>query len=352
MVGNPKKLFSQRCRQGARLETLCNGDWWEAVIKAVQGDRAMIHYVGGEEDEDEWIQMNSTRLRPPQGSKVESSSSLNGAKKQGISAGCPDKGQAAPVGVDNTTGHDVAGQRPMRRSRMLSDDARLALALQKGELRASRSRFGSGENTSIGGDGNRRLQKSEDDSADLQPRVNPSSTNPSQKSGKRAPLSHGLKPSAIADPGPKPKIQKQTIEKRVKKVTSIRPPPRAPVQNHSLNSSSTMSRQNVAKSANVPAGCVCISLEPDRSVPLEMTFPSLRLNRITTTEDVTVLQIKRQILDEICPGLALAEIEIRTPSGMRVGPEHSIQFVRTVMWPKSMGELVLKYSRRSNDRLL
>ncbi len=348
-VFSPEARFS---RQGARLETFCDGDWWESLIVAVQDDRAMIHYVGGEEDEDEWINMNSTRLRPPQGPKVATSSSPSGPNKQGFSARRPDKVRSLPKGVENIAGQDVAEQRPVRRSRMLSDDARLALALQEEELRASRSRFGGGE--SIGGGGSREVyasshKKTSTPGADLQPHSKPSLMNSS-------PLldSHETKASARADLGPKPKIRKLTKEKPVSvdKVTFVSPPPHTPVQKHSSNSSSTTLRRNVAKTGKVPAGCVCIFLEPDQSVPSEMTFPSLRLNQITTTEDATVLQIKRQILDEICPGLTAAEIEIRTPSGMRVGPEHSIQFVRTVMWPKSMGDLVLKYSRRSNDRLL
>uniref|UniRef100_A0A7S0M9U5 Uncharacterized protein n=2 Tax=Cryptomonas curvata TaxID=233186 RepID=A0A7S0M9U5_9CRYP len=314
----------------------------------------MIHYVGGEEDEDEWINMNSTRLRPPQDPKVASLSSPVGAKKQRSSARSSNKGRALPVVVENTAGQDAAVQRPMRRSRMLSDDARLALALQEEELRASRSRFGGGESIGSGG-GSRGVHASSSQAhkristtgADIQPHAKPLSTNSS------ALLDFHVKAaSASAELGLKPKIRKLTNDTCVEKVTVIRPPPRAPAQKQSLNSSSTTSRRNLANSGKVPAGCVCIFLEPDESVPLEMTLPSLRLNQITTTEDATVLQIRRQILDEICPGLTAAEIEIRTPSGMRVGPEHSIQFVRTVMWPKSMGDFVLKYSRRSNDRLL
>jgi hypothetical protein len=325
------------------------------VIVAVQGDRAMIHYVGGEEDEDEWINMNSARLRPPQLPKVPSSSSPSGAKKQGFSARCSDKKQTLSVGVKDTSGYDDAGQRPMRRSRMLSDDARLALALQEEELRASHSRLGGGEGN--GGSGSRgvhasslsRAQKRTNTTgAHLQPHHGkPSSTNSTT-----LPESHGTNSSARADLVPKPKTRKLTKEKSADKVAVVLPPPRTAVQNHSLSSSSTTSRRKVAKSGKAAAGYVSIFLEPDGSVPSEMTFPSLRLNQITTAEDATVLQIKQQILDEICPGLTVAEIEIRTLSGMRVGPEHSIQFVRTVMWPRSMGDLVLKYSRRSNDRLL
>ena len=59
---NEHTIFSQ----GARLETYYNGDWWESQVLRLQDDRVKIHYIGGKDDEDEWLLKSSLRLRPPQ----------------------------------------------------------------------------------------------------------------------------------------------------------------------------------------------------------------------------------------------------------------------------------------------
>lgn len=68
-------------------------------------------------------------------------------------------------------------------------------------------------------------------------------------------------------------------------------------------------------------------------------------------EDATVLDIKRRIVEEACPGTSAAEIDVRAPSGMLLGQDHSLKFVRTVLWPPSRGELVLRYSRKAKSLL-
>ena len=56
---------------GNHVEVFCDDDWWQAVIlknKAGQtADEMQIYvgYIGGSEDDNEWLPITSTRVRPP-----------------------------------------------------------------------------------------------------------------------------------------------------------------------------------------------------------------------------------------------------------------------------------------------
>ena len=96
----------------------------------------MIHYIGGKEDEDEWINKDSHRLRPPQHAgnsfthkEIDKSSNFSDAPNQ-----------HKMIADAKVMGAEECGQRPHRKSRVSSDDARLAHALQEEEVRASRMR--------------------------------------------------------------------------------------------------------------------------------------------------------------------------------------------------------------------
>ena len=43
--------------KGGSVEVESAGEWWEATISKVRDDKVKVHYVGGTEDEDEWIQL-------------------------------------------------------------------------------------------------------------------------------------------------------------------------------------------------------------------------------------------------------------------------------------------------------
>eukprot|EP00291_Cryptomonas_curvata_P022124 CAMPEP_0172168450 /NCGR_PEP_ID=MMETSP1050-20130122/10151_1 /TAXON_ID=233186 /ORGANISM="Cryptomonas curvata, Strain CCAP979/52" /LENGTH=324 /DNA_ID=CAMNT_0012839387 /DNA_START=101 /DNA_END=1074 /DNA_ORIENTATION=+ len=118
--------------KGAALEAFFDGEWWEADIIQLQDDHVMIHYVGGNEDEDEWILKTSDRLRPPQPAIMPEGSSVTTVitKKHSISG----------LNVRELDDHQrskSADQRPMRQSRILSNDSRLAMQLQEQEVMAA-----------------------------------------------------------------------------------------------------------------------------------------------------------------------------------------------------------------------
>ena len=51
--------------KGGAVEVESAGEWWEATISKVRDDKIKVHYVGGTEDEDEWIQLKRfERTRP------------------------------------------------------------------------------------------------------------------------------------------------------------------------------------------------------------------------------------------------------------------------------------------------
>jgi hypothetical protein len=66
------KNFKKWLQVGKSVEVKWDGEWWQAKVKKVRTDRlgvkpewVFVSYVGGRQDEDEWIQMSSKRVRPP-----------------------------------------------------------------------------------------------------------------------------------------------------------------------------------------------------------------------------------------------------------------------------------------------
>ena len=90
------------------------------------------------------------------------------------------------------------------------------------------------------------------------------------------------------------------------------------------------------------AGMVSFVLLPDRSD--DKPIPALKSSRMCLSEDIPVCNLKRFVVEEVLPELCAAQITIRTASGVLVGHDHSLRYVRTFLWPKSKGDLVLKYS--------
>lgn len=48
--------------KGRRVEVESEGEWWDAEILKIKHGQFKIHYVGGLDDEDEWIEIG--RYRP------------------------------------------------------------------------------------------------------------------------------------------------------------------------------------------------------------------------------------------------------------------------------------------------
>ncbi len=47
------------------MEVFTEKEWWDAQVVVRRDAMVLVHYVGSTEEEDEWIQLNSKRIRPP-----------------------------------------------------------------------------------------------------------------------------------------------------------------------------------------------------------------------------------------------------------------------------------------------
>ena len=325
--------------QGSRLETFCDGDWWESFVLDVQGDRVMIHYVGGDEDEDEWIPKDSTRLRLPQDERPPVHRSSGIVEKKLLSK--PDKAKASSR-VDELAESGGSSQRPVRRSRLLSDDARLALALQEEELRVSR--------TKVGGNNVARQNSSSSASRKKTPAMytQPEESNAAQKAIRTVGSlpSDDVATTPTMAPNPrklkKPRSEhgndkKQTDSPFCPSSTKTTTQPSVPAQRRQPTSSST-------KADHLTVGGMRVSVVPDETVAVCEALPALQRSRMSLSEEMVVSFIKRHIVDEVCPEKSVSEIDIRTPSGLLLGQDHSLRFIRAILWPPSKGDFVLKYS--------
>ena len=48
-------------QKGSLVEVLSGGEWWDAEVTKLKGGQARVHYVGGAEEEDEWIPISRSR---------------------------------------------------------------------------------------------------------------------------------------------------------------------------------------------------------------------------------------------------------------------------------------------------
>ncbi len=87
---------------------------------------------------------------------------------------------------------------------------------------------------------------------------------------------------------------------------------------------------------------VSLQLVPDETVP--KTKPRLKQSRLRLREDDTVMVVKRRVHEEVFPNVEASKVEIRTPSNILCGQDHSLKYVRTFLWPPSKGELTLVYN--------
>jgi hypothetical protein len=338
--------------QGARLETYYNGDWWESQVLRLQDDRVKIHYIGGKKNEDEWLPKSSLRLRPPQ--------SQNKAKTQ-ISSPGPSKStpKVMPASecreVDSNQAHEDSGQRPVRQSRITAGDARLAYMLQEEEMKATRK---------ILSDIRKRKRQ-----PSPQPSKEPNIPDTFEKTGKQSPRN-----SAI--PAKQEKIKEHVTghfldrESNLLSKSSCKDSTRSCVPHRipSTDANKAMHRtqaklkseasvappEKVKRAVASPVleeknGMVSFFIHADSSS--EICLPALKRRRMCLAEDCPIFQIKRLIVDEILPGMCATKIELRTQCGALVGQDHTLKYVRAVLWPKSRGDLTLLY-RLSQDKML
>eukprot|EP00291_Cryptomonas_curvata_P019737 CAMPEP_0172176828 /NCGR_PEP_ID=MMETSP1050-20130122/15062_1 /TAXON_ID=233186 /ORGANISM="Cryptomonas curvata, Strain CCAP979/52" /LENGTH=309 /DNA_ID=CAMNT_0012849209 /DNA_START=383 /DNA_END=1312 /DNA_ORIENTATION=- len=301
--------------QGAALEAFFDGEWWEADIIQLQDDHVMIHYVGGNEDEDEWILKTSDRLRPPQPAIMPEGSSVTTVitKKHSISG----------LNVRELDDHQrskSADQRPMRQSRILSNDSRLAMQLQEQEVMAATAARGKAIH-------NRKKSRTQSHRRSTKSIVVERSANPAPASCDSSESIHDAE------------ITLKSLQ------SSEWKQPSSPVNASAEGGVSLYKKQKKSHKGVVSedgSGMVSFCILPDESS--SSPLPPLKQSRICLPEDSPVFQVKRLIMDEVLPEICAAQIVIRTEAGMHVGQDHSLRYVRTILWPKSRGELVLKYS--------
>jgi len=302
-------------RQGTSLETHFEGDWWETKVVRSQDSVALVHYVGGDTEEDEWIPFDSVRFRLPQPSAE---------KKEQINDAMADS-------EDNP-----GSERPMRRSRMLSDDARLALQLQDEELKAAR--------------GMKRVKPAAPPPAkDAGPSgaaAKKSKAAPSEKLAGASAKGIGAAPaSAKGGRGGSKAAAAPALGRGGGAAGKIKAAASA-----SQGKSSRAERGTKAPAKSPPpSDAVSFTLEPWPSAQEDV--PPLRSSRMTLQEDQTVLIIKRRLVEEVYPGTDVSKVEIRTESGIKCGQDHSLKYVRTFLWPPSKGNLILFYCQAADSFL-
>ena len=324
-------------RQGTRLEVNFDGDWWEAQIVRAEDTCIRIHYEGGDEDEDEWVAKCSDRLRPPQ---------HEGDSERLCSSKSPKSpGRVVPFTEDrDVDGHRDAGMehRPVRKSRMMSDDARLALQLQEEEVRAARG---------MAGFFHRRGSQSSHPSKRAKTQDTPcvSAAQVAKQPTKDLPADAALPkiktvPEKKAQPKTGSRVTADATRDLSKAVAANTPRRASAAESSSASSPSTVTKARRAKPAKLEekSGAVSFFIFPDESS--SEVIPTIKRTHMTLMEDMTVFHVKRQIIDEVLPGLCATQIDIRTSSGMLLGQDHSLRYVRTILWPRCNGDLVLKYS--------
>lgn len=210
---------------------------------------------------------------------------------------------------------------------MLSDDARLALQLQDEELKAAR--------------GMKRIKPpsapaaKDAASAVKKPKTEPKKPAASAPAKAAAPAKGGKQTTNSGGAGGKGKASASQASARA-----------APKTERGATAAKGVPKEASAKSSStssqkVPSDSVYFTLEPWPSAQEEV--PTLRRSSMTLHEDQTVLSIKRRIVEEAYPGTDVSRVEIRTPTGIKCGQEHSLKYVRGFLWPVSKGDLVMYY---------
>lgn len=237
----------------------------------------------------------------------------------------------------------VGAERPMRRSRMLSDDARLALQLQDEELKAARGmkRPKSALPTSDTDSPSSTKRAKQEAGASSKSTAKPSEARGSGGGRVAGQQERRTEPSAKNKGAARASVVSASRPKEVSRPEraggTVRRESKAP------------KKSNVSSSPAVSSDTVSFTLEPWPSAQEDV--PQLRRSSMTLQEDQTILSIKRKIVEEAYPGTDVSKVEIRTPTGIKCGQDHSLKYVRSFLWPVSKGDLVLYYCQAADSFL-
>jgi hypothetical protein len=243
-------------------------------------------------------------------------------------------------------GDGGASERPMRRSRMLSDDARLALQLQDEELKAAR--------------GMKRVKhaaaRETESSLPVAKKAKAASEKRAGASAANASAARGKAPAAQSQArGRGAAAKSKAAGPSATQGSSSRPAAAGRgAKTERAGVRAKAESQGPARSTNLASetessDSVTFRLEPWPSAQEEV--PPLRGSRMTLQEDQTVISIKRRVVEEAYPGTEVSRVEIRTPTGIKCGQDHSLKYVRTFLWPASKGDLVLYYCQAADSFL-
>jgi hypothetical protein len=214
---------------------------------------------------------------------------------------------------ENEDFSECLNSRPVRRSRILSDDAKLARELQEQEWRYVRGIAG-------------KKPKQEPAPAEHQSH---------SKAGSQKPQA-ARKQKAAGAPAIPPNYD-NISEDRVAGSAS---------QEISHAAADIPRRKLAAKRKARPEdqdepGTISFTLVADE---MKESLPATRPVHVMG-EDSTVMQIKQLVIEKLLPGDSVNNVVLRTPAGLLLGNEHSLKYVRYFLWPPTKGQLNLVYSR-------
>jgi len=241
----------------------------------------------------------------------------------------------------------AGSERPMRRSRMLSDDARLALQLQDEELKAARGmkrpKPAAAAHRAEPSGSVKRAKNPSDAGASSKAASKGAGRSSGGGSSSRGVAGQGaghVEPSAKSKGAPRANPAGYSLTAPVSR------PDRA---GGSGNTNSKAANKSNPKPQAAPSDKVSFKLEPWPSAQEDV--PELRRSSMTLQEDQTILSIKRKLVEEAYPGTDVSKVEIRTPTGIKCGQDHSLKYVRSFLWPISKGDLVLYYCQAAESFL-
>jgi len=233
----------------------------------------------------------------------------------------------------------------MRRSRMLSDDARLALQLQDEELKAARGmkRVKASSSTK---DAEPSAAAAAKKSKTQQEKSAPAPAKTASKGGRGAQVA--ATPAPATGRGAAADAKSKTAASSTQSA-GAKAPQASRAAKAGVSKAPARSTPAVSQRETTDAGSVSFTLEPWPEAPEEV--PPLRKSSMTLEEDQTVLNIKRRVVEEAYPGTDVTKVDIRTPSGIKCGQDHSLKYIRTFLWPVSKGPLVLYYCQAADSFL-
>jgi hypothetical protein len=212
------------------------------------------------------------------------------------------------------TAAESSEKRPVRRSRILSEDARLAQELQDQEWRYMRESA---------------AKKKKLEPAPAAPAQPKASSSKGQAARKQQPASSAKQRDAPALPAGK------AVDTSGQDKTKAGDLPRR---------GKLCAKRNPCPPDEDAPGTISFTLVP---ADMQDALPATRPVHVMG-ENATVMQIKQLVTERLLPGDSAQDVLLRTPAGLMLGNEHSLKYVRYFLWPPTKGQLNLVYSKEKS----